>query len=212
MPTRITLRPQRKRPNGAAGRHRARPNSIGEHLFWTIIVGVALATAGLVLVFLAGDQPARPASAAPAPAAPCAWHTQLDATLAELGERPADWTVTDIAGGYAGRSDLDRLRSYVDRDVPCSWVDSVVRHEHMHLQQGRMLGGLDATLAEYGSMARLEFVADCGSEMLGAAHTPYVDKREARGGPGCTPADQTEAQALIDFRPHVTPAAPRATS
>lgn len=186
-----------------SGRHRTarRRMPLGEHFFWTIVAAVALVTAGLTVWFAAqaGGQPAANA-ASPTVLASCVWDDELTRTLAELGEHPGNWTITDLDGGYLGRARLDEDRALIDRDTPCDYVSSVVKHEWMHLQQGRKFGGKRAAYAAYGGSAdRLELVADCGSMLLGARHTPFVDDQG-----GCSDADRAAARALIDFTPSDT--------
>ena len=188
-----------------SARHR-RQIPLGEHAFWTIVIAVALMTAGLIVWFLAQADAEPALRSAPTPA-PCAWDDQLQDTLTRLGEDPKDWTVTNIKGGYAGWTDLDMLRVHLDRDDPCTWLPSVVTHEWMHLQQGRMFGGKQATYAAYGGAARLELVADCGSMLLGSEHTPYIDKTAG----GCSASDLAAARDLIEFRPGDTPSTKVAT-
>lgn len=187
-----------------SGRHRARRQlTLGEHAFWTIIAAVAVMTAVLIVSFLAQTDARATLQPAARPSV-CVWQDQIEQALAERGEDPQDWTVTDLPDGQWGVVDLDEQWAYVDRHVPCHLVASVVRHEWMHLQQARKLGGTDATYGAYDwDAGRLELVADCGALLLGSTYTPYVAQHEKATGVGCSASYAAAAQALIAYRPAV---------
>ncbi|PXY27449.1 hypothetical protein [Prauserella muralis] len=159
------------------------------------IVVTFLAALGALLI----PRPAAPEPHAPAAALQgCDWQAEWHGTLGELGEDPAAWSLADSAEleGNAGVAWMDTLTVLVSRDVPCRYLGDVIRHEWMHLQQGRMHGGWGA-YEHYG--ARLEIVADCGSWLLGSAYTPYRDDARTVAF-GCTMQDLADARELIRFR------------
>lgn len=129
----------------------------------------------LTLVMLAVgvplEQPAAAGPDRPAPAA-CDWQHEYRSTLTALGENPADWTVEPLDGPW-GLADLDALTAAIDPRVKCDVVSSVVKHEWIHLQQGRVYGA-DGATAFYGTHDRLEMAADCGARILGAVYAPYL--------------------------------------
>jgi hypothetical protein len=162
-------------------------------LLAVLIAAVALAAGAIVVL---DPQPPALATASTQPV--CVWADELQDTLDELGEDPADWRLAR-SPDYWGKAFPDGT-VVVNPDVPCDSVSSVVRHEWMHLQQIRMYG------TDLGSMAlgrnRVEIVADCGSMLLGSTNTPYVRDQLDAHGVGCTDADLADARELIEFGPH----------
>ncbi|MFF5992562.1 hypothetical protein [Prauserella flavalba] len=138
------------------------------------------------------------AAATPTPPTPCDWDAEWSATIAELGEDPLNFVrQTGDMDGLKGRAYLDTGVVTISTATTCEMVSSVIRHEWVHLQQGRMHGGLRGAWRVYGD--RLEIVADCGSWLLGSQHTPYRQRALEAGQPGCSPRDLAEARRLITF-------------
>lgn len=158
------------------------------------VLSAALATA-LTLVALALISPA--VSDAPdASTDGCAWDDQWTRALSDLDEDPKHWTVRHIPN-LSGTIDdrYDPPVGIVDPTIECELVDSVIRHEWMHLQQVRKYGDVPA----WGDHE--EIVADCGSWILGADATPYRDRMAESRGVACTGPELAEALALIEFTP-----------
>jgi hypothetical protein len=173
---------------------------------------IALLTVTALLV-LTGPVPAESAvpgaagSGVVLPAAePCDWGREYHHTLASLGEPAADWHIIDMAAkrpGVYAHALLDTDTVELGKDMPCPVVSSVIRHEWVHLQQGRMYGGHLAVLDAYQDRSGevMEFVADCAAGRLGATYQPYL-----RWGTGACDESwpRAEADRLIRY---VMPAA-----
>lgn len=156
---------------------------------WPLLALVTTAFAGLVMV-------STPAALADAPE--CSWTGEYARTIAQLHENPALFHVlarTQVSGQVGnpalGSADTDDVS--IASDTPCRLVSSVLRHQHMHLQQYRLWGGLDGARLVYHD--RLEIVADCASMLAGSRYTPYVDKAG-----GSTAEDITDARSLLRLR------------
>lgn len=157
---------------------------------WPLLAFVIAALAGTVMV-------STPAALADAP--DCSWPVEYTRTIAELHENPALFhvlpgaVVSEKVGSPAvGAADTDEVS--VAAETPCWKLSSVIRHEHMHLQQYRLWGGLNGARIVYGD--RLEIVADCASKLAGSRYTPYVDKAG-----GCAAQDLADARQLLRQHP-----------
>jgi hypothetical protein len=134
-----------------------------------VLVLVAAAAAG-------GATPVLTSEPAAAEHLVCDWAAEFDTALASLGEDRADWTLRRLDNNYA-QTDLDTLTVEFNPEVPCQHVGDIVRHEWMHLQQGRYYGGAEKTYAAYaGNLELVELVADCGSRLLGSGYLPYLQR------------------------------------
>lgn len=143
-------------------------------------------------------EPARASAAAP-PA--CDVRAEMERAVATLDHDPGSWQVRDLSYldiKASGTVDLATDTAYVSPEARCEVIPSIVNHEWMHLQQGRVHGGWTETAAAYGSGDQAELIADCGSLLLGSQYTPYVD--DMTGERGCSIAELTAAQHLIDHR------------
>ncbi|MEU0467226.1 hypothetical protein ABZ215_24765 [Amycolatopsis sp. NPDC006131] len=143
----------------------------------------------VLLAFLTGTSPVSAPADAAAPPKQCAWATEYNRTLDELGENRALWRVGDVPDtGWGEASDAGAV---VDALVPCRYVADVVRHEHMHLQQVRQFGSGRFAAFVLGA-DRIEIVADCASLLAGSRYTPYVDLAG-----GCSERDLRDARQLL---------------
>jgi hypothetical protein len=149
----------------------------------------------LVLLGLLVAQPAH-ASAPVLP--PCDWDRELLTALAVLGEHPSDWTVTlDTDGPGAAWTNLEARTVTIRRDQPCRLIASMVNHEHMHLQQSRLYGVTEVRALYTADPLRMEFLADCGSMLLGSTYTPYLAGHHHE----CTAVELAEVRRLISYLP-----------
>ena len=143
------------------------------------------------------DMKARQPAAAVQPAAAAKKPTgdpfaqRLDAAIAQVpGASSATWIVAD-RGGWAA-TDLATGVVYVSPHTPANRLLDVVRHEWVHVQQGRVYGGFaqaDKALAPLGG---IEVVADCGARTLGAGWTKYIKH--------CSPQQTAAATSILAGR------------
>jgi hypothetical protein len=122
----------------------------------------------------------------------CDWEAEMRNAIHTVGEDPADWFVQSGSGMNAryAVAHLDTDTVTLNAAMPCEVVADTVRHEWVHLQQGRLYGGWEETKTAMGSHERAELAADCGSMLLGSDYLPYVADAD------CTPELLAEAQRL----------------
>jgi hypothetical protein len=148
---------------------------------------------------LTADAPYRPSLAIThTPGEACDWDAEMRDTIHAVGEDPGDWFVQSGSGMNAryAVAHLDTDTATLNAAMPCEIVADTVRHEWVHLQQGRLYGSWEETKTAMGSHERAELAADCGSMLLGSVYLPYV--AGAGGSGSCTPTLLAEAQRLID--------------
>lgn len=131
-----------------------------------------LTVLALLLATLSFTPAAQSAPEAPtADPVACDWHQTFAEEVLALDGNFDAWRVASL-DEYAvdgnepfGRVSYDDMIASINPDVPCETLPSVLKHEWMHLQQGRTHGdgGPDS-----------ELVADCGSQLLGSDVTPYI--------------------------------------
>ncbi|HEU5470465.1 MAG TPA: hypothetical protein VFV67_07415 [Actinophytocola sp.] len=100
-----------------------------------------------------------------------------DAVNRVPGARSATWIVADK--GAWGATDLSRGVVYIAPRTPATRILDVVRHEWVHVQQGRIYGGIDAARAGLAHVGGIEIIADCGAKALGAKWTHYTKRCNA---------------------------------
>lgn len=150
------------------------------------LAGLMLASAGVVIMTPAADAtPHAPATC------PTVVEKIMNDRVAELGT-DVPWHAIDMTDALGVTS---RSRGVeVSRETPCDrgLILSVINHEWMHTRQYK--------IHKAGTMTRvwMEKVADCGSQLLGSTHTPYLDQ----WGP-CTTQDLTDARNLIELPAHI---------
>jgi len=116
---------------------------------------------------------------------------QLDAAVAKVpGASSATWIVEDK--GAWGATDLAAGVVYVAPRTPANRLLDVVRHEWVHVQQGRVYGGIAKAKSALASVGGIEVVADCGAKLLGAGWTHYVK--------ACTPEQTAAAKHVLAGR------------
>mgnify|MGYP001187639141 CR=1 FL=1 len=170
---------------------------------------IAMRTLALVLLLViaaAAPLGAASSSATPLPdhtEEPCDWDYTYHDTLAMLGEDERDWVVWGGSSmdGYYGRVYPDTGIPVIHPDMPCSYVETVIVHEWLHLQQLDHYGSWEATTHAAGGRLNAEMVAECGTGLIVAdpAISPhsYVAKSRRTRGHGCTPWHLFEASRLI---------------
>lgn len=159
-----------------------------------------VAAVGALLIGLVAASASAPAAGV-APGYCASWDAELARLVDELGERPKDWAVAELdhigASGAAGMTDMDARTVIIDPDLPCRYLETVVHHEWMHLQQARVYGGTQQADAHYGTRDELELIADCGALLLGARYSPAIDRSVRETGVGCTPVRMFESLRII---------------
>ncbi|HET9140449.1 hypothetical protein [Actinophytocola sp.] len=129
------------------------------------------------------EQPA----AAPKPAAQ-SFAERLNAAVAAVpGAGSATWVVADK--GSWGATDLSRGVVYIAPRTPANRLLDVVRHEWVHVAQGRIYGGIGAAKTALAHVGGIEVVADCGAKLQGARWTHYTKT--------CTPAQTAAARQIL---------------
>ncbi|MFL6141452.1 MAG: hypothetical protein ACJ72N_06220 [Labedaea sp.] len=117
---------------------------------------------------------------------------RVDAAVAKVpGASSATWIVQDR--GAWGATDLGAGIVYIAPRTPAGRVLDVVRHEWVHVQQGRVYGGIAQARTALAPWGGVEIVADCGAKALGATWTNYIKR--------CSPAQTAAARNIIAGRP-----------
>jgi hypothetical protein len=113
---------------------------------------------------------------------------RVDAAVARVpGASSATWIVQDR--GAWGATDLGAGVVYIAPRTPASRVLDVVRHEWVHVQQGRVYGGMAPARDALAPWGGIELVADCGAKALGARWTNYIKR--------CSPAQTAAARNIL---------------
>jgi hypothetical protein len=153
----------------------------------------AALTVALLLVagLMAAVRPTPGATAAPT----CDRAAIVNARLDALGRAGYSWRLGFVPGGYWGLAGYPGPRDItVSETAPCDAMVTIVNHEWMHTQQEREYPGRAGRA--YG--AAFEFVADCGSMLLGSPMMPYVERRQRETGQvGCTDDELASARWLL---------------
>ncbi|EHR62612.1 hypothetical protein SaccyDRAFT_3785 [Saccharomonospora cyanea NA-134] len=169
---------------------------------------LALAVVFALVLVVAAAAPPGPASSTTTPIPGraeehCDWDQTYHATLAMLGEDWRDWVVWGGSNmdGYSGRVDPATGVPMIHPDIPCSYVETVVVHEWLHLRQLDRYGSWEATQQASGTRLDAEMVAECGTELIVAdpviSRRSYVEESERTRGYGCTSWHVLEAASLI---------------
>ena len=103
------------------------------------------------------------------------------------GAGSAQWRVRDT--GAWGATNLSTGTVYIAPRTPPARLLDVVRHEYMHVLQGRAYGDIRSAGAALAAVGGIEVNADCGALAMGASWTNYVRS--------CTPLQASAALRIL---------------